>query len=569
MGKKAEIRKNIVEQKVLEGIKEIAGIVQVTLGPAGRPVIMQQGDNKALITKDGVTVAKNFESPDPIKNLIATAAREACERTVRQAGDGTTTAIVLASALVEAGQRFLKDNPSYSPQRLARELKGMFESEIKPTILELARPIRGLEPEEARKAIRHVALVSANHDVEIANAVAEATEYVGENGMVVAEEGLGTETKVVHQSGFPITSGLADLGGAASAAFVNRTSHGDCLIETAYVLMYDGDINDIQQLIPFLEQVQSEMTSTGHRVNAPVLVVAHSFSNIVLKLLAENFRKNTVRTVPLITPRNGQAMGKQAFLHDLAAYVGGEVFEPQARTLDQANLANTGFAERIRVSRGETVIFTEPDVELVEKRIADLKEQMSGASEFDQDKIRYRIGQLTGGVATVYAGGATAVEAKERHARVVDAVSAVRSALELGVIPGGGSTLAFIGSRSEPKGARLILNRALTRPFLQILENGGFVDDTQGQEEFLSKIGPAPDSFFVFDALEGRFCEWYQHGIMDPAKVTLTALENALSVAQLLMTLGGVIVEERTADADSIRAMQEGILRAVNGDNVE
>jgi chaperonin GroEL len=618
----------LVETKVLEGITEIATITARTLGPAGRPVLIEKEMGKLLATKDGVTVAEHHQSLDPIKDLVASAAREACQRTGRAAGDGTTTAIVLAQAFVEAGQNFLHRNPNYSPQLLARELKQEFQDGIRPALKRFRKEVAGLPLDQAREVVHHVAMVSANHDAEIAKAVTEGVEYTGENGMVIAEEGTGSETTVVYQDGFPVNAGLHDLGGAASAAFVNRTAYSDCVLEPAYVVLYDGEINEFDIIFNLLDRIVNGRDSEGNSLKHPILVVAHSFGAQVMKVMAQNFRSGNVTIVPFISARNGQASGKQAFLHDLAAYVGGKVFDPQANRLEGAMPGDLGFADKVRIAQHETVILTEPDVEAVEKRTHELQEQLEKASDFDADRIRYRMGQLRGGIATVYAGGATAVEAKERHARVVDAISAVRSAMREGVVPGGGAVLAEISKRyehCEPYDPRSIFAEALKIPFRQILQNAGVLHEAPAVEvldavrldiqeyvspagfwarikrwlrkifvgearlvlsapsvpkidEFLRQIGYSavsklleqgedPD-FIVYDALRREFTDWYEGGIMDPMLVTVSALENALSVAQLLMTLGGIMVSNPNENEQTALAMQENLIKAVQDQNV-
>lgn len=559
-----------MRREVLTAVKSLAEIVGKTLGPGGRPILLQQEGRAPLSTKDGVTVAKHYSAPNPLQGVVAEAAVEVCERTVRQVGDGTTTAIVLAAAIVEAGQEWLQQNKQYSPQRLSRELKELFSQTIKPTILSMARPIKDMPVDEASVAVRHVAMVSANHDEEIANAVAEAIKYVGEDGMVVAEEGTGAETRVEHKEGFPVGSGLADLGGSASAAFVNRKNYGDCIVEYSYVAMYDGEINDVETILPILQRIDGEVDEQGRAKRHPMILIAHRFGDQVLKVLSQNFRQNRLTVVPVVTPRNGQANGKQSFLYDLQAYVGGHVFDSQGNPLQNAFPSMLGQVEYVRIGVHESVFMTAPNIEAVEERIAALKEQMEGATEFDKDKLRYRISQLTGGVATIYAGGATALEAKERHARVVDAVSAVRSAMDFGVVPGGGSTLLHISRTLPQEGPAAILGRALKKPFIQILMNAGVASNPEEALFIGNNAGKAEGGeFMVYDALKREAVEFWTSGIFDPAKVTLSALENSLSVAQLLMTLGGVVAMSFSEGEQQVKAMQEGLVKAINNGELE
>lgn len=572
MAKKTYLDNQETQKRVRKGIADLADIVGKTLGPGGRPILLQQENRPPLSTKDGVTVARHFKARGDIEDIIADAAREVCERTNRSCGDGTTTAIVLASALVSEGQERLANRTDYSPQRLARELKSLYDDTIRPRIIEMSKAIKDLPASEAKEVIRQVALVSANHDVEIANAVAEAVEFVGEDGMINAEEGAGSGTKVSQESGFPFDSGLSDLGTAAGASFINRKDRSDCYVEGAYVALYDGEILDANTVVPLMNKVLSEIGSDGQQVKHPLVIFAHGYSDQVLRMMAQNFKQGILTVVPVKTSSNGQNLARSSFLHDVAAYVGGVVHDAQGSPLQSASIASLGFVESIKLSHGNGVLLGQPEQESVEQRIEELKAQMEGATEFDRSRIRYRVGRLTGGIATIYAGGATALEAKERYARVVDAISAVRSAMELGVVPGGGCTLMDVAESLEPAEteAEHIFSRALRSPFVQILDNAGM--DVFSCEH---NIGPQETKegdrvpFFVVNALTGETGDWWEMGILDPAKVTVTALENALSVAQLLMTLGGLIVEESTEESEKIKTMQNGLLKAIHNDAME
>lgn len=563
-------------KSVLAGIRSLSSIVSATLGPGGRPILIEQENGAVLISKDGVTVAKHYAANTPVEKLVARAAVEASERTVRSCGDGTTTSMLLAYSIVEAGQSWLELNPGVSPQALARDLKEALAKEVSPRVKALARPIRGLPFEDAQKAIWHVANVSCNFDTQIADAVREAVAMVGEDGMVQCEEGAGgLETVVRHQAGFPVTTGLTDLGGAASVSFVNRKSYGDCVLSGAYVALYDGDINEMESVIPLLEKVAGEMSHDGRPSRRPLVIVAHSFSDPVLKFLATNFRQQRITVVPFLSQRNGQAHGRQAFLHDLAAYVGGTVFEPQGNPLQNASPANVGFATEVKIGSAESCFVVDgldeegqkAQMADIEARIEDLKSQMEGASEFDCDKLRYRIGRLTGGVATIFAGGATALEAQERRDRVVDAVSAIRSAMDLGVVPGGGATLLQVARELPDTGAYPILKQALKAPFIQILMNAGVASSRDEAMALASQVGLGESGeFTVYDALKKETVEFWASGIFDGGKTVIHALQNAFSVAQLLMTTGGAIAFSMSDGEDQAKAMQKTLMSLQNGD---
>ena len=561
-------------KQVLRGIRDLATITAQTLGPGGRAILLEQENGSVLATKDGVTVVKHFAANSPVERLVARAAREASERTVNSCGDGTTTSIVLANAIVEAGQEWLSKQKGYSPQKLARELKEIVARDIEPAIKNLARPIRALPLKEAQQAVWHVANVSANFDKDIADAVAEAVGLVGEDGMVQCEEGSGGNTVVRHQKGFPSTTGLSDLGGAASVAFINRKNYGDLVLNSANIALYDGDINDTETLLPLLDNVAAEIDENGNTVRKPLIIVAHNFSDSVLKFLAVNFRQQRMTVVPYLTMRNGQSHGRQGFLYDLAAYVMGTVHDPIENPLTNATIASVGFATEVKITKDDGVFMVEgvsdeameAQQSSIETRINELKTLMEGASQFDQDRFRYRIGQLTGGVATIYAGGATAFEAKERRDRVVDAVSAVRSAMDLGVIPGGGSTLLEIAKNLPSNGPAQIFKKALTRPFVQILLNAGIATTEEEALSYSDGVGNQNNQFIVFDALKKEYVEFWDSGIFDGGKTVINALQNALSVAQLLMTTGGAIAYATSDAEDQAKVFQKTIASLQNGE---
>lgn len=559
----------------MKAIQDLSSIVAETLGPGGRPILLKDPEGRVTPTKDGVTVARSHNADGDLEDAVTQAAVEICERTVRDAGDGTTTAIVLGAAFVREGHAFIKANPHYSPQRLARELKNLYQLRVKPEIEKMTVSIRDLDKEKAKLAIRHVALISANGDHEIANAVAEAVEGVGEDGIVIAEEGAGTECRVSFEPGFAFNSGLSDLGGSAGPAFINRTDLGDCTVEGAYVVLYDGEINDISTVLPILQRVGSEVDSEGRAIKSPVIFFAHRYSDQVLKMMAQNFRRGTLTVVPIVTPRNGQNDGRSGFLHDVAAYTGGKVFDAQGAPLTEAHLPQLGVCQTLKLGRSEGVMIGDADLELIEKRIAELKLQMATRSEFDGDMIRYRIGRLTGGVSTVYAGGKTQFEAKERHARVTDAICAVRSALQHGVVPGGGALLATIAKGFKmDAGPIQVFHFALCEPFNQIMANAGvdsinFDEDIGNHPKYENKeTDNRKAGFYVYDAVARDSVEWWEAGIMDPTKVTIAAVENALSVAQLLMTLGGAIVPRSSESQDQVKQIQQGLMKAMEGEMV-
>jgi chaperonin GroEL len=462
----------------------------------------------------------------------------------------TTTAIVLASALVSAGQDAIG---SRSPQAFARELKIAYETKVKPDIESLAKPIKGLTEAQGLEMVKKVALVSANHDSGIADAVAEATQAVGDDGVIEVEEGTGRDIRVSVRDGYAFNSGLNALGGSAGPSFVNRQASGDCAIDNVLVALYDGEINETGVVVPLLERVVADPQKPS------LLILAHAFSDQVLKALAQNFRRGVVTVVPMKTPRGGH--GPSEALRDIAAFTGGLVFDSQGIPLSAATIETLGFVASVRIDQRETRLVGKPAIEDLEKRISELKSRLEGATEFDAGQLRFRIGRLTSGVATLYAGGSTAFEAMERRDRAVDAVSAVRCAIDSGVVPGGGASLLFAARKLSDSGAEGVLKKALQEPFKRILENAGV--EWVGRAD--SETGYVEDQFMVIDALSLRAVEWWSAGIMDPLKVTLGALENAISVAQMLITLGGAVSDNPTESETQVKALQNGIMKAVEG----
>jgi chaperonin GroEL len=539
-----------LEKEVRESIGNLSRLVGITLGPGGRPVLLKREGESPLATKDGVTVARFYATNSGVDELVVEAAREVCERSARNAGDGTTTAIVLASAIVFEGQEAIG---ARSPQAFARELKAAYETKIKPAIVSLVKPIKGLPEAEGLEMVRRVALISANHDTGIADAVAEATKAVGDDGVIEVEEGTGRDVRVSVREGYAFNSGLNSLGGSAGPAFINRQASNDCAIDNVLVALYDGEINEIGVVLPLLERVAADAQKPS------LLILAHGFGDQVLKALAQNFRRGTLTVLPMKAPRGGN--GPQEALRDIAAFTGGTVFDAQGTPLSAATVETLGFVASVRADQRETRLVGKPSLENLDKRIAELKSRLPDATEFDAGQIRFRIGRLTSGVATLYAGGATAFEAMERRDRAVDAVSAARCALDDGVVPGGGASLLFASRDLGNEGAEGVLKRAMQEPFTRILNNAG----VEWMSRAASETGYFDGKFMVIDALNLKQVEWWEAGIMDPLKVTLGAMENALSVAQMLMTLGGAVSDSPTEGEAQVKALQAGMQKAMEG----
>jgi len=473
----------------------------------------------------------------------------------------TTTAIVLAQAIVEEGMKFLKNNPTKSPQELCRELDAT-SNEMVELLKAGAKPIG--TPEE----LLHVAMISSNSDEDVAKSVVEAIDLVGQDGTIITEDGSGRKTVVEMREGFPIQKGLNSLG-AVQELFINRPEDQQCVFDLPYILLYDGDLNVAQDLgIP----LQNLFVQMGDNIK-PMVIVAHKFSPQVIQVISFNVKANRAAICLLETVATAQPNSKHHLLHDLAAFTGGTVFDPISKNLKSAKVEDLGVCEQSRIGRYQSVILGMNDSDAVKERMEVLKKQMEIAeSDFDAEIIKERVSQLSGGIATIYVGGTSELEIREKKHRIEDTINSVRSAIEMGVVPGGGSALLALSLvlREKQTPAKSILASSFTVPFNRILSNSGVTQQdiinpgtvVQGSVTPNSNLMPT----LLYDSLRHQLVEPFKAGIIDPVKVTISALNNAVSVSQLLMTLGGAvtiprdIVEERQAElaAQAFAAQMSG-----------
>jgi chaperonin GroEL len=562
-----------LEGAILSTMKTLSDVVGATLGPGGNPVLLERPGMPPLITKDGVTVAMHCAFQDALQHVISEAAKEASLRTNREAGDGTTTAIVLAEALVRYGAQWIKENSNHSPQQVCRELNQMSE-----WLVDQLRA-RGRKIENNDDLLK-VALVSSNFDDGIAKAVVEAIDMVGNDGTIITEEGARRDTYVEVQEGFPIQKGLRTFG-PVQELFINNPADQECVLTKPLFLLYDGDLNDVLPIGGYLGSVFSELGS--RKEIRPVVIVAHKFSPQVLRMCAANFQSG-ILMVPLETPASAQTNSRHHFLLDVAAFTGATVLDPITKTFEsmtpdgkeenQTALIPLGACSRARIGRDQTLLFDalEENKEVLKERVENLKVQMKNAeSEYDSEIIKERIANLLGGIATIYVGGSSDLEIKEKKHRIEDAICATRSAIEEGILPGGGAMLTVLAWELQmalglPLSKQILAN-ALTEPFNRIAVNAGVNLSTIGEAK-----GSVVDSVVdgvptrVYDSLNHLLTEPYGAGIVDPVKVTISALRNALSIAQMLFTLGGAIVlprdivEERQGEmqAQNLAAQMQG-----------
>jgi chaperonin GroEL len=514
-------------KKLIKGITTIASAVKSTLGPSGQTVLIESPHHThgITVTKDGVTVAKAVDLLDPVENLAVRMMKEAADRTATEAGDGTTTAIVLTEALVSEGFKLLNDNVGINKTEMLRELVSLTDG----VISNLKRKSRKITPSR----LRDVAVISANNDIKIGNIIADVYKKVGKNGIVTVDR---SQTSTTH---YETTNGLKIDRGYSTDLFINDHRKDECILEDTYVLVSDAEINNLLTIENILKPIIQE----GKRL----LIIAPCSQN-VLNTLAANVMKSGLKLCAITPPNFGYK--QHELMNDIALTVGATYFsEKTGDDLSIMTIADLGNASKVIVGRDSTVLVKES--EDLTKEVAARVEQLWGAHKLtdkkqDKEFILSRIASLTGGVGVIYVGGNTDLEQKELFDRVDDAVCAVRSALEEGILPGGGASLMqeshridFLDTKTI---AQLILSKALRAPMLQIWENAGI---KYGGQYELSKI-----SFNEgYDVKNNKWGDMYKMGIIDPLKVTKSALQSAVSVAVTILSTNAIITMARTYES--------------------
>lgn len=547
--------KQTIKQIVHQTIDKMATIVGATLGPGGRPVLIERDTLSPLITKDGVTVAKSLGVENAEANVIIDAAKEICLKTAKEAGDGTTTAIVLANAITKHGLNFLDSNPKYNPQRMVNDLQDAYNNVVLPFLKEYAIPVKG------REELVHVATISANGDKAIAEAAVTAVMAAGEDGHVLIEEAQGNQLKVETMDGFIVTSGLKDIG-AAGRMFINDRGNQQTKMDRGLVFLYDGSLNDLK--VPSAIQQAIEGTEL---FGLPVTVFAHGFADVVIEAFAKT-TKGGYTVVPVKTPMSGVANSRSSFLHDMSAYTGATVYDPGTIdtfiTVDAA--AGFGAFDNAKIGMYESVVQGVPQPERIDARLAELKHLMDvSPSDFDKMHIKAAIGKLTGGISTIWVGGGSELEAREKRDRVEDAVEAVKSAIAEGIVPGGCAVQLALSQlirvHPDKKPSWDIMTVALEEPFKLLLSNCGEDPEevwTTLKDQYLTLKG-LPS--MVFDANQHELVNPMTAGIIEPAKVCRVTIGNALSVASLLVTLGGIVVSPRNAGLEQQLELSKGAFK--------
>jgi chaperonin GroEL len=553
--------KDKIDEIVAKAIGDMAKIVGSSMGPGGSSTLIERDGLSPLATKDGVTIAKSLGMDRAEYNVVVETAKEICINTAKTAGDGTTTAIVLADALVRNGQKFLKDRTKYNPQRFMNEIRSALDKVIVPYLAK--NSVKVSSDEE----LMNVATISANGDTEIARAVIAAVNAAGDDGTVLIEEAQGDIMRVETIDGFIATSGLKDLG-QAGPIFINDKAGQQVKLDKGIVFLYNGSINDLK----VTGLVQDALEEVGY-AGDPLVIFAHDFSDVVLEKLGKNV-KGGLTICPVKTPMSPLPNSKTMFLEDLAAYTGAEVYDPG--NIEDVEYAGLGKIDSAKITMFETVLMGSPDTERMEQRITELKALMSAAkSDYDRLFIKAAIGKLSGGISTIWVGAASELEVREKKARVEDAVEAVRSAIAEGVVPGG--CVTHLALREELKRSPLrkdswvVLEESLASPFGLLMTNCGEEPSDilpRLLEENCANIDRGVLPTVIFDADKHEYAVAFKNGIIEPAKVCRVSVTNAISVAGLLINLRGMVVVPRNKGLEDQLALSEKAFKDMMGSDL-
>ena len=511
--------------KLKKGIDQLAEAVKLTLGPKGRNVVIDKKYGSPTITKDGVTVAKEIELSDPVENMGAQMVKEVATKTSDLAGDGTTTATVLAQAIFREGLKNV--TAGANPMELQRGIARAVEA-----VVEHLKTIS--TPSAGKKEIVQVGTISANNDKEIGNLIAEAMEKVGKDGVITVEEAKGLETTLETVDGMQFDRGYL------SPYFVTDPEEMETVLEDAYILIHDKKISAMKELLPVLEKVV--------QAGKPLLIIAEDLDGEALATLVVNKLRGTLKVAAVKAPGFGDR--RKEMLADLAALTGGQVISEEiGLKLENATLADLGRAKRIVLDKDNTTIVDgKGKADAIQGRIAEIKVAIEkSTSDYDKEKLQERLAKLSGGVAIINVGAATETEMKEKKARVEDALHATRAAVEEGIVPGGGVALIrcqavldkIRGTADEKVGVEIV-RRALEEPIRIIAKNAG----AEGSI-VVARVKEAKDKNFGYNAATDAFEDLVKAGVIDPTKVTRTALQNAASIAGLLLTTECVVVERK------------------------
>jgi chaperonin GroEL len=509
-------------QAILRGVNALANVVKVTLGPKGRNVVLEKKFGSPTITKDGVTVAKEVELEGKLENLGAQMVREVASKTSDVAGDGTTTATILAQAIYREGVKAVAAGAN--PMALKRGIEKGVEAVVEK-VKDLAKPVSG-------EAIAQVASVSANNDQTIGKIIAEAMEKVGKDGVITVEEAKTMETVL------DVVEGMQFDRGYLSPYFITDPDRMECVLENPYILIHEKKISNMKDLLPLLEQIA--------RAGQPLLIVAEEVEGEALATLVVNKLRGTLNASAVKAPGFGDR--RKAMLEDIAILTGGKaIMEETGIKLEGVRLDDLGRAKRITIDKDNTTIVEGAgSKKAIEGRVKQLRSQIEETtSDYDREKLQERLAKLVGGVAVIKVGAATETEMKEKKARVEDAMHATRAAVEEGIVPGGGvalvRALGAVGKVQAEGDEQIgvnIVRRSLEEPLRQIASNAGFEGSV-----VVEKVKTDKGVNYGFNAEKGDFEDLVKAGVIDPAKVTRAALQNAASIAGLMLTTEAMVSE--------------------------
>jgi chaperonin GroEL len=525
--------------KMVEGVNILANAVKVTLGPKGRNVVLERSFGGPTVTKDGVSVAKEIELKDKLQNMGAQMVKEVASKTSDNAGDGTTTATVLAQSIVREGMKYVASgmNPM--------DLKRGIDKAVAAAIEELRKISK---PCTTNKEIAQVGAISANSDSSIGDRIAEAMDKVGKEGVITVEDGKSLQDEL------DVVEGMQFDRGYLSPYFINNPDKQVAVLDNPFVLLHDKKVSNIRDLLPVLEQVA--------KAGRPLLIIAEDVEGEALATLVVNNIRGILKTVAVKAPGFGDR--RKAMLEDIAILTGGQVIaEETGLSLEKATLAELGQAKRIEVGKENTTIIDGAgEAASIEARVKQVRTQIEEAtSDYDREKLQERVAKLAGGVAVIKVGAATEVEMKEKKARVEDALHATRAAVEEGIVAGGGVALiraraAIAGVKGDnadqDAGIKIVL-RAMEEPLRQIVTNGG-----EEASVVVAAVAGGKGNY-GYNAATGEYVDMVEAGVVDPTKVTRTALQNAASVAGLLLTTDAAVVELPKEDAPMPGGMPGGM----------
>ena len=528
---------DIARQKLLTGVNTLADAVKVTLGPKGRNVVLDKSFGAPTVTKDGVSVAKEIELEDKFENMGAQMVKEVASQTSDVAGDGTTTATVLAQSILNEGLKSVA--AGMNPMDLKRG--------VDKAVTALVEEVSALSsPCEDSKAIAQVGTISANSDEAVGEIIAEAMEKVGKEGVITVEDGSGLENEL------DVVEGMQFDRGYLSAYFINNQDSMSADLENPFILLFDKKISNIRDLLPLLEAVA--------KAGRPLLVIAEDVEGEALATLVVNNMRGIVKVAAVKAPGFGDR--RKAMLEDIGILTGGTVIsEEVGLNLEGTTVEDLGSAKRVQISKENTTIIDGAgDVKNIEGRVTQIRAQIEEtSSDYDREKLQERVAKLAGGVAVIKVGAGTEIEMKEKKARVEDALHSTRAAVEEGVVPGGGVALVralqkvegLTGDNEDQDVGITLLLKAVSTPLRQIVANSG-----EESSVVLDKIKQGKGNF-GFNAASGEYGDMIEMGILDPAKVTRTALQAAGSIAGLMITTEAMVSELPEEQAAAAPAMPD------------